>query len=153
MSPALIRQARLERGRAPVDFRERKALAPTRPSASGGGPGLRYGDRIGPKSSICRLEHVVAVLVWEQTSLVGERQPAIPLAPGPDDPVVAFFGRNRRVPTRLLSCYYRSNLLGRPSDAPIDVDQPEGAPVSLSARDWETLLVWLKKARPSDAER
>jgi hypothetical protein len=116
--------------------------------------GLRYGDWIDPESSICRLEHVVAVLVWEQTGPAGkERHPAIPLAPGPDDPVVAFFGRHRRAPMQLLSCYYRSNLLGRPLDAPIDVERPEGTPVPLSARDWETLLAWLKKAWPSDSRR
>ena len=105
-----------------------------------------------PELSICRLEHVVAVLIWEQTSPeAGGRQPAIPLTPGPNDPVVAFFGRHGRAATRLLSCYHRSNLLGRPSDAPIDLDHPEGAPVPLSAVDWTALVTWLEKARPSDA--
>jgi hypothetical protein len=101
------------------------------------------------EGNICRLADVVAVLVWERSApVVREPVPTLPLTPAPDDPVVAFFGRRGRGVTRLLSCYFRSSVLGRPADAPLAIDQPEGGPVLLSLADWDTLRAWLTTPPP-----
>jgi hypothetical protein len=100
-------------------------------------------------ASICRLTDVVAVVIWgDDEPVAGERAAALPLAPSPDDPVVAFFGRQGRAPTRLFSCYYLSTVLGRPADAPLAIDLPEGPPAALSAADWRRLRAWLRQEFP-----
>jgi hypothetical protein len=111
-----------------------------------------YRARVHFDGNVCRLTEVVAVLILEPAEpAAGESLSAHLLAPSPDDPVVAFFGRRGRAATRLFSCYYRSIVLGRPADAPLAIDVAEGPPVPLSAADWETLRAWLRRGcRTSD---